>query len=679
MVGRHDPRVQRHEPRWPLQVGNGEFAVTVDVTGLQTFPAAHPHGSRHGEPDGTLLGTMSQWGWHAVPPPRPYDLAETLSDYRTADGRTVGYPDYTEGEAGPDGDPGSDAERWLRNNPHRLQLARIGFVIDGTVDDLTDVDQHLDLWRGRLTSRFTRPGAAPTAVTTVVHPDRDLLAVEASGDVPAIRLAFPYGSTSWSHAADWDSPDAHHTELRAAEDGWVVERRLDDTRLTLRITTSGRPVRTGEHELTIEPPDDRALTLVVEFLPGDPGPAATALPTVEQTVAAAATHWSEFWGSGAAVDLGAIDDPRAAELERRAVLSQYLTAVNATGSTPPAETGLVTNSWRGRFHLEMHWWHAAHAALWGRPETITAGLDWYATILDGARATARQQGYAGARWPKQVSPDGRESPGSIGPFLVWQQPHPIHLAELIRRASPDPAATDARYGAIVMASAEFMADVVVSTDRGFSLGPPLVPAQESYGGIRREVADPSFELAYWRWALGIAIAWRERLGLPPEPRWQEVADGMVRPTVRDGELVAIGVEPWTIRTDHPSMLCAYGFLPPTGLVEADVVSATFDGVLADWHWDSTWGWDYPVLAMTAARLQRGEDAVDALLMPAAKNEHGPNGHNWQTDSLPTYLPGNGGFLAALALMVAGWDGGPDRPGLPPHWHVRAEGFVRSPG
>ena len=191
--------------------------------------------------------------------------------------------------------------------------------------------------------------------------------------------------------------------------------------------------------------------------------------------------------------------------------------------------------------------------------------------------------------------------------------------------------------------------------------------------------NPAFELTYWRWALLVAQRWRSELGMAPEAVWQRVADGMRRPRVRDGVLTAIDVDPWTIRTDHPSMLAAYGVVPPVGLVEPAVVQATIADVLADWDWDSTWGWDYPVLAMSAARLGLGEIAVDALLMPVGKNTHGPNGHNRQSDRLPAYLPGNGGLLAALALMATGWDESPDLPGFPADWTVRHEGFVPAPG
>jgi hypothetical protein len=85
--------------------------------------------------------------------------------------------------------------------------------------------------------------------------------------------------------------------------------------------------------------------------------------------------------------------------------------------------------------------------------------------------------------------------------------------------------------------------------------------------------------------------------------------------------------------------------------------------------------------MTATRLHEPSTAIDALLRDTGKNVFSRNGHNRQTDSLPLYLPGNGGLLAALALMVAGWDGDDERcPGFPRDgtWVVRHEGFVRSP-
>ena len=137
-----------------------------------------------------------------------------------------------------------------------------------------------------------------------------------------------------------------------------------------------------------------------------------------------AKHWTNFWQTGGAIDLSGSKDPRWFELERRIVLSQYLTAIQDAGSNPPQETGLTYNTWEGKFHLEMHFWHEAHFALWDRLPLLERSVDYYNKILPRAEGTAKKQGFAGARWPKMTSPSGAESPSPVGPFLVWQEPHP---------------------------------------------------------------------------------------------------------------------------------------------------------------------------------------------------------------------------------------------------------------
>ncbi|MDD7835712.1 glycoside hydrolase family 43 protein [Paenarthrobacter sp. AB444] len=721
LVRRHNVHQRALDPRSPVSVGNGEFAFTMDLTGLQTFPGLYPVGARDGLPPGTLLGTQAQWAWHSVPPAGPYTLADSTVLYDSPRG-PVPYVDMV-GEIVNDRETDtSAAETWLRANPHRLDLGRIGFrlIEDGqeralTPSDVTATEQTLDLWTGTVTSRFMLAGH-PVKVTTACHPDVDRLGLRvespALGHGLLIGIDFPYGSEAWHDAADWTKPEAHTTMLdlpaeAAVHDAtsWVVHRELDNSRYDVVVTGNGLDLeQAGEHSVRISAKRDD-LDLSIAFVSagdGDciprgskegqattvasqqakPGAGVVRSPELEAgscVAAASADWWPRFWCSGGAIELDSTTDPRAKELERRIVLSQYLTTINCSGSLPPQETGLVCNSWRGRFHLEMHWWHAAHFAHWNRVELLLPSLRWYSTVLDAARQTAKQQGFDGVRWPKQVGPDGRESPSTIGTFLIWQQPHPIYLAELVYRADPTREVLE-EFAEIVFESAAFMASFAHPTPRGFELGPPLIPAQESYGAIRSTVTNPTFELAYWQWGLQTAATWRERLGLEPVPAWSEVADGMVRPRVVDGVYAAIDVEPFTIRTDHPSMLCALGVLPQTAVIDPDVMRATLKDVLADWDWGSTWGWDYPVMAMTAARLGDPGAAVDALLLDAGKNTVLPNGHNRQTDSLPLYLPGNGGLLAAAALMAAGWDNGPDRqaPGFPPEWTVRWEGLVQSP-
>ncbi|HEU4386436.1 MAG TPA: glycoside hydrolase family 65, partial [Blastocatellia bacterium] len=334
------------------------------------------------------------------------------------------------------------------------------------------------------------------------------------------------------------------------------------------------------------------------------------------------------------------------------------------------------------FHVEMHWWHAAHFALWDRIHLLEKSLGWYETILPRAEELARSQGYAGARWPKMVGPEGRDSPSAIGPLLIWQQPHPIFYAELCYRNRKTRAALE-RYRSIVFESAEFMSSYAFFDEktRRYVLGPPVIPAQENHPP--RETWNPTFELAYWRFGLGIAQRWRERLGMKRSAEWDRIMSALSALPVRDGVYLAHENCPQTYserNQDHPSMLAALGMLPGDG-VDRDTMRRTLDRVMKEWQWDKTWGWDYPLTAMTAARLGRPDVAIEALMMETEKNRYLANGHNWQRQSLPCYLPGNGGLLYAIAMMSAGWKGaaGTYAPGFPRDgsWVVKWEGLNAS--
>jgi hypothetical protein len=72
-------------------------------------------------------------------------------------------------------------------------------------------------------------------------------------------------------------------------------------------------------------------------------------------------------------------------------------------------------------------------------------------------------------------------------------------------------------------------------------------------------------------------------------------------------------------------------------------------------------------------------AVDALLMPIQTNTYLISGHNYQDERLTIYLPGNGGLLAAVAIMCAGFEGSKEiNPGIPKDgtWKVKWEGLKK---
>jgi hypothetical protein len=690
VVGRHDVIHTAPDAQSPLTVGNGDFACTVDITGMQTFTEFHDPARAGRERLVTNTCTQTSWAWHENPSPREYALDEAMSAFSTARG-VVEYPDRFDMRAmfGGEVAPEMEAGAWLYANPHRLDLGRVGLLLRRGPEDrpesdpavLDEVHQRLDLWSGTVHSTFRYAGER-VSVTTAADPEASRIAFRIESSLLAtgqaeVGFAFPYASAGFMQTADWDAAERHSTEVTPREGGAVVSRTLDATSYTVALSWTDGELRAGEdpHHLVLRGAAE-VLDLVVSYSPAvDDPPAADA----GAVIAAAAAGWERFWQSGAAADFGRCSDPRAGELERRVVLSQYLTAVNCSGRMPPQETGLVANSWGGKFHLEMHWWNAAHFVPWGRPELLRRSLDWYRSVLPAARRTAARQGYEGVRWPKQVGPEGRESPGDIGPFLVWQQPHVLYFAELLYRNEPAASLVD-ELAELVAGTAAFMASFVEERDGAFHLTAPLIPAQEFYD--RRTTEDPTFELAYWWWGLEVAQRWRERQGLDRDLRWSDVQSRLAQPHQRDGQYTAIATEPYLKRDDHPSLLAALGVVPATPLIDAAVMRATLADVIDNWQWETAWGWDFPVLAMCAARLGDPTAAVNALLMDLPKNDYLVNGHNAQMGNfLPIYLPGNGGLLAAVSLMLGGWDEAPrPAPGVPGDgtWDVEHEGFARWP-
>lgn len=677
LVSRHFPVLKSADPLSPFTVGNGEFAFTVDITGLQTFPDFYA--------SGIPLCTLSNWGWHTTPDSHFHTLEETLVSYDTY-GRKVQYASLQDSEPG----------QWLRANPHRFHLGRIGLQLlksdftQAKLHDLAQIHQTLNLWEGKIQSTFYLENK-PVLVETACHPTLDAIGVRITSLLLkkaqiGILLAFPYGSSSWGpDPADWGHPEKHTSTLRSNTHAYaIIDRIMESTRYEVHIRWKGNAqlVQIEPHTFLLKTKERDRFECIIGFFPnGKIAP----LPDAKSVFKTSQKHWQKFWQTGGAIDFSQCMDPRAKELERRVVLSRYLTAIQCAGSLPPQETGLTCNSWYGKFHLEMHWWHGIHFVLWGNPKLFEKSLAWYRAMLPMAKKEAERQGYRGVRWPKMVGPEGRESPSKIGVFLIWQQPHPIYYAELLYRTNQNPRILDI-YQDMVFSTADFLASYAHwdSVGNRYVLGPPLIPAQEIYGP--ENCINPTFELAYWTFGLRTAQAWRKRLGFAPDSLWDHVLQKLSTYPIRNGlyqnaENAMETFEDPFHRKDHPMLLAADGILPGQG-IDPQIMEKTLEAVLSSWDWESTWGWDYPLMAMTAARVGRPDLAIEALLMESPKNRYLPNGHNYQGPSLPVYLPGNGALLTAIAMMAQGWDGAPNipAPGFPKNgqWNIRYEGLYPLP-
>lgn len=666
LTKRNSPHITTVDILASLTVGNGGFAYTADITGLQTFPEAY----RNGVP----LGTQSDWGWHSFANPDNLRPEEALKDYDFGRGRLEPYAtQYKE--------PGRNRRAcdWYRVNPHRLHLGTVGFA-GLKQNEISDIDQTLDIGTGVIESKFAVNGRSMKVLTSC-HPEADMVAATVSGDTllpVAIRFPYPTGAHC-DDGCDWNADDRHMTEIVGRTRNAVLLRHtLDSTRYYVNVSWHNGAdfERTGRNSFTLTP-GTAGWNFTVEYLPGPEGFCADG---ARDTRGKAQAWWRDFWAKGGVVDFSECTDPRAAELERRVALSQYLLAANCAGDTPPQETGLTYNSWFGKFHLEMIWWHQSHFPLWGHADLLGRTLPWYESAMPMAREIAARQGFDGVRWMKMTDPSGAEAPSSVGSFLIWQQPHLIYLAELMYRANPDRKLLE-RYYPMIEETAKFMASFADWDPKGNRyVLKGIIPAQETLRAA--ETVNPPFELAYWHFGLNTAQKWRERLGMGREPEWDKVIEGLSHLAAKDGLYLAAETAPQTygdirFTSDHMAVLAAVGILPESPLYEPKTMDNTFDWIYDNWNWDKTWGWDYPTTAMNAVRLGHPDKAVNALLMDKRTNTYLPNGHNCQDQRLRIYLPGNGGLLTTVALMCAGWDGcNETNPGFPKDgtWNVKWEGL-----
>ena len=352
---------------------------------------------------------------------------------------------------------------------------------------------------------------------------------------------------------------------------------------------------------------------------------------------------------------------------------------NESGLFPPQESGLVNNGWFGRFHFEMIWWHGVHYGLWNRMECFDNYLNVYKDFMPKALERAKNEGRSGARWPKCTGNFNREWPGSAHAYLIWHEPHPIYFAEMQYRQKPAPETLE-KWKDVVLNTADYMADYLFydKKTKQYVLGPPVVVVSENTDPL--QTINPIFELGYFRYGLRTALEWADRLGLSEKrtKKWKEVLSKMAPLPVADGVYTTYEGIPdmWTKYTyEHPALTGVYGMLPGDG-VDQPTFKRTLEKVSKEWQFNRIWGWDFPMLAMAAARTGQPALAIDMLMHPSAGFQF--DEHGLATGGPFPYFPSNGALLTAVAMMCGGWDGSEgEAPGFPKDgsWTVRYEGFV----
>ncbi|TNF70326.1 MAG: hypothetical protein EP302_08960 [Bacteroidetes bacterium] len=624
---------------------------------------------------------MCDWAWHSYPLP-PGATKKDVPETGTIETGKLEAP-MVKASAN------EEVSRWMFRNPHRFTMGRIRFIRTAgdtlSNDEISITERELNIWQGIHTTSFRIDKKHDVKVRTVVHPEDDLIAFHIESEYLgekglSIELSFPYPMEERNRRVNvpwhghWNLKDRHSTIPEIGGRKAIFRRWVDSTQY---VTTwhwndanAGLKNLTDDHTWLLTP-SGKSIDFICVFGEKEQEKLSVDYKQIESLTS---ESWKEYWNSGGAVDLSESKDERWKELERRVVLSQYLMKTQSSGLWPPSELSLMgVDPWSTQFHMEMIWWHMAHYGLWDRWDLAGESLSCYQKFLPVARKLARQFGYKGAKWGKQVGPEGRTAPWNGSFLLHWQQPHPIFFAELEFRLKPSKE-TLVKWDTIVMETAEYMADFPTQGEDGKFHLTPVRTANENDDGT-----DPAFELAYWYWALEKAQEWRVRLHGERESKWDSILNNLAPLPQHEG--LYLFCDGWynsysDLNEGHPDPLGTVAFLPLSPAVDAEVASRTVRKIADEWRWERTWGWDFPWAAMAAARMGHPGIAVDILLKDVKKNSYTVNGINdgW-------YFPGNGGVLYAVAMMAAGWDGAPSKhaPGFPDDgsWVVKWEGLQKA--
>ncbi|KAE8398172.1 Six-hairpin glycosidase-like protein [Aspergillus pseudonomiae] len=641
----------------PLQVGNGRSPRRITSDTVTHKASRHFSHSTHCPAGAGITILYQAMGM------------EKIEDYRgismLTHGRNVSYdipdPDLPE------------VSQWLTANPNRINLGRIGLQYKGSLvsaSQITEPRQELDLWKGVITSTFKVDGQTVKVVTQGDF-DSDSVVFEiesslvASGEL-GVELDFPYPpihSTKYKYevfVGVYDFPQSHTTAIEEYRGNMAyIRHELQETNYYLNLRWgSGKSLRLSRehnatHKYTLKSKSSSTMTFTANF---SREKQTADLPTMIQE--RSSTAWNKYWTQGGFVDLTSSSNPKADELQRRILLSQYHVRVNsAAKGQSPQESGLMNNGWYGKFHMEMVVWHNAHWATWGRQEQFDNIFpELYNALLPSSIARAKSMGWDGARWPKMTDVEtGVSSPGGINGLLLWQQPHPMYLAALAYQASPTRKTLE-RWDRVLTATADYMVSYAwKNTSSGYyDLGPPAYGVTENTPPS--ESLNLAYETAYWRYGLDVAREWKKKLNQPVPDKWTVVAEGLAPLPQIDG-LYAVyeGLNSswWndsSLTGDPRSLIMLQGILPNTPAVDPDVASNTAEKVGEVWTDDKIRGWGRPVLAINAARLGDRERAIYHLTAY----------DYWNFD--------DAGFAERggdVAYMAAGWEGSQgDAPGFP---------------
>lgn len=569
----------------PVTIGNGDFAITLDQTGTQSLYEIYKD---------IPLSTMSNKNW----------FYKDKKDIK---------PSYVDGKAymlfNLDNDPNYQINRQY---PFKYSFMQILLydndkLID--INNIKDVKQELDLYKGIVTSSFNYKEKI-NKTTSFIYQDHDEFNFKLQSDNLNLALKFNYPSYT-----------KNGYRLDILPNVLVKEDRMtllydDKNSLSFKLKSSSK-YQIVENTLIF---DDNNVSFSL------------ALDEIKE-----GKLLDEFWKC----DNGIIIDNE--ELVKKMVLSKYLLHVNSTGIYPPQESGLTYNCWNSKFHLEMHLIHSLWNIYNNHVGDLVKSFDYYLSIMPSSLKRASLNGYKGLRFPKMTGPDGEDSPSNIGPLLIWQAPHILFMLQEIYYLYNKENIIK-KYEPLISGTIDFMISFLTLKDSKYQMLDPLLEACESIPLDRCQ--NPSFELEYWRYTLERQPKIDTVLYGHQRYDYLDITSKIITPKEDDGiYLKTYGViDKYDLYKDHPTEGFLMSFFK-SKIVDKEKMVKTIDYILKNMDLSSYWGWDFPFLGLSLLNCGEIEKSIEVTQLNTINNQYLYNGYNTSPrDDLKAYLPGNGAFL-----------------------------------
>lgn len=569
----------------PVTIGNGDFAITLDQTGTQSLYETYKD---------IPLSTMSNKNWF-------YKDKKNIK------------PSYVDGKAymlfNLDNDPNYQTNRQY---PFKYSFMQILLydndkLID--INNIKDVKQELDLYKGIVTSSFNYKEKINKTIS-FIYQDHDEFNFKLQSDNLNLALKFNYPSYT-----------KNGYRLDILPNVLVKEDRItllydDKNSLSFKLKSSSN-YQIVENTLIF---DDNNVSFSL------------ALDEIKE-----GKLLDEFWKC----DNGIIIDNE--ELVKKMVLSKYLLHVNSTGIYPPQESGLTYNCWNSKFHLEMHLIHSLWNIYNNHVGDLVKSFDYYLSIMPSSLKRASLNGYKGLRFPKMTGPDGEDSPSNIGPLLIWQAPHILFMLQEIYYLYNKENIIK-KYEPLISGTIDFMISFLTLKDSKYQMLDPLLEACESIPLDRCQ--NPSFELEYWRYTLERQPKIDTVLYGHQRYDYLDITSKIITPKEDDGIYLKTYcvIDKYDLYKDHPTEGFLMSFFK-SKIVDKEKMVKTIDYILKNMDLSSYWGWDFPFLGLSLLNCGEIEKSIEVTQLNTINNQYLYNGYNTSPrDDLKAYLPGNGAFL-----------------------------------